>query len=414
MRGPATFAACLGLVAALAAPAQATFPGQNGKLAITQFSGILSVATVNPDGTGLTQLTEEETSVGPAWSPDGERIAYRRHVVSGTHIYVMDADGANRRLVYDTDNVVFEVTWSPDGEHLTFAAGPTYGGDHNIWILDIDTGVAQKFFDPPSPELADDPDWSPDGERLALTLSRLEMICDDLDPEIADCFPMYFADIHVLNRDGSGLRRLTTSGGEAPSWSPDGGRIAYSTSNGNVHVVNVDGTGHTVLGSGVAPAWSPDGTKIGFGLPDADVYLMDPDGSNRVRILDGSLQTGATAYSAPVWQAIPNAPPDCSGVRADPGVLWPPNNKLRTVTLSGATDPDGDTVTLVVTRVTQDESAGREADSLIGSGETVLLRADRDPKGDGRVYTVAFRVTDERGASCTGTAAVSVPRHKGS
>jgi hypothetical protein len=42
----------------------------------------------------------------------------------------------------------------------------------------------------------------------------------------------------------------------------------------------------------------------------------------------------------------------------------------------------------------------------------VLLRAERDPKGDGRVYTIAFEVSDERGATCTGEATVTVPRHK--
>jgi hypothetical protein len=99
-------------------------------------------------------------------------------------------------------------------------------------------------------------------------------------------------------------------------------------------------------------------------------------------------------------------------VTATPDVLWPANKKLRSVTLSGATDPDGDTVTRTVIGVSHDERAGRIPDWRIRDDGTVLLRADRDPRGDGRVYTVEFKVTDEHGATCTGTAAVSVPRHK--
>lgn len=49
-----------------------------------------------------------------------------------------------------------------------------------------------------------------------------------------------------------------------------------------------------------------------------------------------------------------NSPPDCTPVQPDPNLLKPPNHKLWTVTISGATDPDGDTVTLTVTAVTQD------------------------------------------------------------
>jgi hypothetical protein len=81
------------------------------------------------------------------------------------------------------------------------------------------------------------------------------------------------------------------------------------------------------------------------------------------------------------------------------------------VTLTGATDPDGGEVTLRITGVTHDEGGapGWEPGS---SPEQVLLRAERDPKGDGRVYTIAFEVSDERGATCTGEATVTVPRHK--
>jgi hypothetical protein len=86
------------------------------------------------------------------------------------------------------------------------------------------------------------------------------------------------------------------------------------------------------------------------------------------------------------------------------------------VTLSGATDPDGDPLTLTVTGVTQDEPVDGAADghtspdAQIGPGSgQVAVRAERSGQGDGRVYQIAFSVADDKGLTCTGTATVGVP-----
>ena len=97
---------------------------------------------------------------------------------------------------------------------------------------------------------------------------------------------------------------------------------------------------------------------------------------------------------------------------ADPSVLWPPNRRFRVVQLAGATDPDGDDVTIGITGVTQDEPVGGSRDAF-GAANLVRLRAERDPHGDGRVYQVGFTATDSRGAQCAGTAKVAVLRHRG-
>ena len=104
-----------------------------------------------------------------------------------------------------------------------------------------------------------------------------------------------------------------------------------------------------------------------------------------------------------------NAPPDCSTARPDQATLWPPNHQLRLVTISGATDPDGDVVTLTVTAVTQDEplnalgdgDTAPDAATAPGSGQ-VFLRAERSGPGDGRVYRISFTGSDGRGGFCTG------------
>lgn len=123
-------------------------------------------------------------------------------------------------------------------------------------------------------------------------------------------------------------------------------------------------------------------------------------------------QAVATIFS----DDAPNDAPDCSGVTADSSELWPPNHVLHAITLSGATDADGDAVQLTITGVTQDEPTNGRGDgdiapdAVAGSASNeVKLRAERAGRGDGRVYRIAYTGTDGS-ASCSGTAFVGV-RH---
>jgi hypothetical protein len=112
-----------------------------------------------------------------------------------------------------------------------------------------------------------------------------------------------------------------------------------------------------------------------------------------------------------------NRPPTCTSVQANPNQLWPPNHKFQTITLSGATDPDGDATALTITGVTQDEALndGGDGDTspdagwVSGRKDQVQVRAERSGTGDGRVYRIAFTVSDGKGGSCTGTVKVGVP-----
>jgi hypothetical protein len=114
-----------------------------------------------------------------------------------------------------------------------------------------------------------------------------------------------------------------------------------------------------------------------------------------------------------------NNPPECSSVVAGPALLLPTNHRFRVVTLSGATDPDGDPVTISITGVTQDERVTgpgdhTSPDAVAGDvPNEVRLRAERNPRGDGRVYRIAFEASDGKGGTCDGLVTVEVPRRKG-
>jgi hypothetical protein len=113
-----------------------------------------------------------------------------------------------------------------------------------------------------------------------------------------------------------------------------------------------------------------------------------------------------------------NRPPSCSTATVTPNLLWPPNHKLRTVTVI-VTDPDGDVVTTTIDAVTQDEPVNglgdgdTSPDAVAGpASNQVMLRAERSGLGDGRVYRISFTATDGF-LSCTGTVTVGVPHDQG-
>jgi TolB protein len=107
-----------------------------------------------------------------------------------------------------------------------------------------------------------------------------------------------------MDGDGSNQIRLTdTADGSNnnPAWSPDGKKIAFSSSRtgySNIYVMNTDGTNQVNLsnnaGSDFAPAWSPDGKYIAFSSTrdstggvqniNNEIYRMQADGSNQVRL----------------------------------------------------------------------------------------------------------------------------------
>lgn len=425
------------VAACLAAPAQAAFPGSNGKLALTMNddagNGDRHLGFVQPDGTGFTTIPWA-AGEDPIWSPDGTRLAVTRGQ-GGVSLYSQDGAQLEGGAPERNDFYRYPAAWFPDGHRLQLVGIPGYPTPPERPGLYIGPAHGPYSFWEGAP-IHQHEAINPDGTRYPTTTNAV------LSPDGTRlAYSEYVTEsIRVINLDGTGHRSVTPRVNVSDSsadieWSPDGRSIAFPSigpegdeGSVDVWVVDVDAgpsslrnvTDHP--GYDGHPAWSPDGTTIAFlsdrsqeGRPQ--VWRIPASGGTATQLTD----TGPGSFPIALdWQPLPgttpppagNRPPSCTGVKVSHPALTASGNKLAQVTISGATDPDGGDLSWKITGVTQDEPTGRGGADAVRTqwSRTVALRRERDGKGDGRVYAIAFKVTDTRGASCTGTVTVSVPK----
>lgn len=274
------------------------------------------------NGANLRRLTNSGDDADPSWSPDGTQLAFVRR----GDIFVMDADGSDLRQL-TRDHRDRSPSWSPDGARITFARevyadaqnGRTSGSpsgpgadagevqldspapptDWQVFLIDVDGTNLRQLTHNRYDDWA--PSWSPDGARIAFASNR------DGDPEV-----------FVMNADGTLPRQLTanTTFDTDPRWSPDGARIAFTSyrdGDAEVFVMAADGTNLRQLTANdlydAAPDWSPDGTRIAFqrwGDRHHDVYLMNADGTGQRKVTgkSGADFFGDVPQAHPANQAI--------------------------------------------------------------------------------------------------------------
>lgn len=244
----------------------------------------------------------------PAWSPDGERIAFYSPRDGGRDLYIMDVN--TRHIQRLTQNLANNASpsWSPDGHEIAFASD--YDDAFGIFVMPVDCNDSfkrcAKRLTPNDNYWYAAPAWSPDGSRIAFVSTR--NTTSPIDDSLGN------ADVYVMNRDGSGLQRLTENLGEdyTPAWAPDSRHIVYSAQNikfGTMEILIMDTQCSTATGCmhplfsdivDLMPAWSSDGSSIVF--VDArdgsfEMYTTDTEGRYLQRLTYNHIDE-----SSPRWR----------------------------------------------------------------------------------------------------------------
>jgi Tol biopolymer transport system component len=260
-----------------------------------------TIWSMDAAGGNQTKLSNGPHDVAPAYSPSGRKIAFSslRDTPDGwqgerlyySELYVMNADGTNpERITFNEGLVDTQPTWSPDGDRILVARGPSIEpsiahetGPTDLWIINLANGKERQLTN--SPDTWEGyADWSPDGSTIVF------------ESDLAE--PGNF-DLYTIRADGSRLRRLTSDRvWEAePEYAPDGSHITFTNYDTfDVYTIGADGSGRqqlTHLGLNTQSVYSSDGRFFAFvsdrgypegGIVTTDIWVMRADGTQQTNL----------------------------------------------------------------------------------------------------------------------------------
>lgn len=249
-----------------------------------------TVTTIGGENNDEANVTPEQTSpfVGLATEVSADEnsrniIVYSSHRTDSHNIYITNANGDEDRFrLTDNENLdQLGPAWSPDGSKIAFYGRANYRSNGDIYIMDADGSNIINLTDSPD---NDDlyPAWSPDGSKIAFHSNQPSEVDESRD------FELY---IYDLEEESSTQLTFNSVDDFGPDWSPDGTQITFYSFDGglaHIFVINADGTNRQRLTpdnvpNARFPTWSPDGDQLAFHVNDngfTQIYTMNSDGSN--------------------------------------------------------------------------------------------------------------------------------------
>jgi TolB protein len=258
-------------------------------------SGKKEIYSSGFDGSDVRQLTRiRSLAMAPAWSPDGQKIAfsvYNRHSDNTKNIdlFELNLRSGGLKLLSNRKGINSGAAYSPKGDQIAYTMSHT--GNPEIHTLNLDSKETTQITRSIGFDV--DPAFSPDGQKLAFVSSRPGK-------------PM----IYTLSLSTpSDVKRLTYAGSynATPSWSPDGKKIVFAgwlEKHFDLFTISEDGSKIDRLtkneGNNEDPSFSPDGSMVVFSSTRSggkNLFLMNTDGGNVKRLTFGMGECVAPKWS---------------------------------------------------------------------------------------------------------------------
>jgi Tol biopolymer transport system component len=236
---------------------------------------------------GLESLRYFKSSL--AWSPDGTKIAFVAKSGGGDALYLLRVE--NRKVLkkyrFPLD-LIASPHWSPGGDRIAFSG--LKDGTSDLYYVEIETGILSRLTE----DRYDDaePVWSPDGDRIAFSSDRPSE--DQSQSDTTFNYGDY--NLFVIDVDSGETKPVVVVEGQqrSPTWSPEGEKICYSSDeNGinNLYVFDLTSSESfpitDVIGGCFTPAWSADGKRLAFSYFQRggwDLYVLKDPLNRRLEV----------------------------------------------------------------------------------------------------------------------------------
>jgi TolB protein len=257
---------------------------------------IKRLSVMDQDGANVRALTSgKEIILNPRFSPVTQEVVYAAIAQNQSSVKIFNLQtGRGETVASFSGSLSFSPTFSPDGNRIALSMEKE--GNIDIFLMDLRTRSLRRLTD--SPSIDTSPSFSPDGSRIVFNSDRGGS-----------------QQLYVMGADGGSPQRISFGSGRygTPQWSPLGDKIAFTKMQGgrfSIGVMDAGGGGERIVSSSFldeGPTWAPNGRLLMY-------FRQQPGSAGRSKL-----------YQVDISGVIPERPVDTPRDASDPS--WSPLRK---------------------------------------------------------------------------------------